>query len=82
MKQLGPLMGLELTTDRYPPITSQTRFLGFCGSWVNNQLKSPLTSTYCSYWTVNPNKWDYIIIRDFWSMPMQICTLDADVNTG
>ena len=26
MKQRGPLMGLELTTDRYPPITSQTRY--------------------------------------------------------
>ena len=25
-KQRGPLMGLELTTDRYPPITSQTRY--------------------------------------------------------
>ena len=25
-KQQGPLMGLELTTDRYPPITSQTRY--------------------------------------------------------
>ena len=24
--QRGPLMGLELTTDRYPPITSQTRY--------------------------------------------------------
>ena len=26
MKQRGPLMGLELTTDKYPPITSQTRY--------------------------------------------------------
>ena len=26
MKQRGPLMVLELTTDRYPPITSQTRY--------------------------------------------------------
>ena len=26
MKQREPLMGLELTTDRYPPITSQTRY--------------------------------------------------------
>ena len=25
-KQRGPLMGLELTTDKYPPITSQTRY--------------------------------------------------------
>ena len=25
-KQRGPLMGLELTTGRYPPITSQTRY--------------------------------------------------------
>jgi len=25
-KQRGPLMGLELTTDMYPPITSQTRY--------------------------------------------------------
>ena len=25
-KQRGPLMGLELTNDRYPPITSQTRY--------------------------------------------------------
>ena len=25
-KQWGDLMGLELTTDRYPPITSQTRY--------------------------------------------------------
>ena len=24
-KQRNPLMGLELTTDRHPPITSQTR---------------------------------------------------------
>ena len=25
-KQRGPLMGLELTTDKYPPITSQTHY--------------------------------------------------------
>jgi len=25
-KQRGSLMGLELTTDRYPPITSQTSY--------------------------------------------------------
>ena len=26
MKQRGPLMGFELTTDRSPSITSQTRY--------------------------------------------------------
>mgnify|MGYP000488247438 CR=1 FL=1 len=25
-KQRGPLLGLELTTDRHPPTTSQTRY--------------------------------------------------------
>ena len=37
MKQQGPLIGLELTTDRYPAITSQTRYpLRHAASYFNN----------------------------------------------
>ena len=39
-KQRGPLLGLELTTDRHPPTTSQTRFPlrhGAPKHWVTQQ---------------------------------------------
>ena len=41
-KQQGPLMGLELTTDGYPPITSQTRYPLRLASLPYNRLNSVL----------------------------------------
>ena len=42
-KQRGPLMGLELTTNRYPPITSPTRYAAsiylYKCIWTRHEMK-------------------------------------------
>ena len=46
-KQQKPLMGLELTTDRHPPTTSQTRYpLCHAAPYVTLFNRSPFKGTY------------------------------------
>ena len=66
MKQRGPLMGIELTTDRYPPITSQTCYplrhaasrIGFSGLYIPQEHYF-----ICTLWPWSTD--EYVIIRTF-----------------
>ena len=57
-------MGLELTTDRYPPITSQTRYpLRHAVSFMNilSTINASISSTHV---LVNMHLWHYVELED------------------